>query len=76
MSSRKLPTAWGKAPSETEGGYTKGEAPERDEPCTWLRDGTSPRSRMAEQTVERLRKPVDGTKRGIGYALHLVDANR
>jgi hypothetical protein len=42
------------------------EAPERREPWTWLRDERSPQSRRAEETVERLRKPVDGTKRGLG----------
>jgi hypothetical protein len=42
------------------------EAPERHEPWTWLRDETSSRSRRAEETVERLRKPEDGTKRRLG----------
>jgi hypothetical protein len=42
------------------------EAPERRQPWTWLRDGTSLQSRWAEKTVERLRKPEDGTKRGHG----------
>jgi hypothetical protein len=37
------------------------EAPERREPWTWLRDETSSQSRRAEKTVERLRKPEDGT---------------
>jgi hypothetical protein len=31
------------------------------QPWTWLRDETSLQSRGAEQTVERLRKPEDGT---------------
>jgi hypothetical protein len=41
---------------------TRGEkAPGQDQPWTWLRDGISLQSRMAEKTVERLRKPEDGT---------------
>jgi hypothetical protein len=42
------------------------EAPERRQPWTWQRDGISSLSQRAEKTVERLRKPEDGAKRGLG----------
>jgi len=48
-----------------EDGCTEGETPERDEPWKWLWDEISSQSRSAEQTVERLRKPVDGTQVGV-----------
>jgi len=43
------------------------QAPERAHiPWTRLRDETSPWSRSAEEAVERLRTPADGTYRGAG----------
>jgi hypothetical protein len=45
-----------------ESSCTRREAPEQDEPCTWLWDEISPRATMAEKTVERLRKPEDGPR--------------
>jgi hypothetical protein len=52
------------------------EAPERRQPWTWRRDGISLHSRRAEKTVERLRKPEDGTKRRLGILRERVDALR
>jgi DNA-binding SARP family transcriptional activator len=49
-----------------EGRCAEGEAPEREEACTWLWDETSPRKSRLEETVERLRKPEGGTKRDLG----------
>jgi hypothetical protein len=37
------------------------EKPLNGKPWTWLRDAISPRRQKVAQTVERLRKPEDGT---------------
>jgi hypothetical protein len=51
------------------------ETPERQRnPRRGLRDEISPRTSSAEETIERLRKPEDGTKWGLENAPRNVDA--
>jgi hypothetical protein len=56
-------TARGHGPLDEGGPAAAGEKPlDGDkEPWTWRQDGTGLPSRVAEQAVERLRKPEDGT---------------
>jgi hypothetical protein len=61
VASEKMANGMGEAASGTKYGCVEREAPERDEPWTWLWGEINPRRQGAEQTVERPRKPEDGT---------------
>ena len=74
---RVRPTPGGhESAGETRYGSAARDKPLKGKPWTWQRDGTSPRRRWAEETVEDVRNVEGGTYRGVGIPRGVVDAGR